>query len=52
MSDEEDEEYTEELFVTQIKSSKYDEVKPSEVADEREHLSENQKKDLTELLSY
>lgn len=42
MSDEED---MEELFVTEIKSSKDDEIEPSEVANDQDHLNESRKQE-------
>ena len=45
-----DDEEEEELFVTEILSSKYDEVQPKEVAKQQEHLTDDQKNDLENLL--
>ena len=46
-----DEEESEELFVTKILSSKYDMIQPKEVADQQDHLSKDQQHDLEKLLN-
>ena len=44
------EEDTEELFVIKILSSKYDEMKPKEVASSQQHLTVQQQQDLQRML--